>query len=868
MNKRQAFGPVRCWDLRAHHSLPLGAEQHRESHEIGSGFNVLRLVDNELDSGLEDICAKAANRCFAPGRASELFVNPHPVSGSIANLAVVTALVNPGDRVVSFARKSVGHFSLGGEASLVSRIYTMSSLEPGRNDISLDFRQLWREQARPSFGQPRLIACGPSAYPRRIDWASLRALADSFSPRALIVADVSHIAGPIAAGLMESPCAHADVVTLTTYKSLCGPPGAIILSPNKNLHERIASALIPGLQDRAYLTSLGQLATSLNRAATPEFRRLQEQAARLAVVLAASFVEVGLDLAFGGTDSHMIVVDLRPLGLNAADVSATLAAQEILADAVVLPSDAANNPQGLRFGTVVLAQTGCDVEQVRSLGIRIASVVRANSQGSTVKPSSYSREQQRESGHSGASELSRDSKGRPDEFMFRQFCRHSHVLRTPARHDYFMLSGGANLFPVSAVWKELLALEISSDFAYGWYTSQQGVPTLQRAVSMWENYAASRGKFPEQKPLGRHVCMTLGASQAVAAVFDYWAAVGGSQRATFVGLNYGLFERLAHHHGFAIHELLAADEEGHTLPPAEQIAYTLRADGPALVVLVTPNNPSGEQYDRNGISQVLRAAVATGSLVLFDQVGQIPMAQDDWSNVGELIVQEEAQENAVVVNSFSKSDGVPGFRLGYLLGPKQVIQHAARYQLVSTMNPPTVPILPPYFVLLSRCVYMAERLDWTTPAQRGSILTFARHMLEVTTAIAPPSVLEDMNRRLSAEGFEFDHQRYVSHQEQVGCVIKLNHAYVLDRLKKYVSRVTPMQGGFNFLVELEPFAGKDEDDVCRRLFDETAVAILTESCFRVSPRRLSNFWVRISLAAPADRFADAVDRLAGFLARF
>jgi aspartate/methionine/tyrosine aminotransferase len=367
-------------------------------------------------------------------------------------------------------------------------------------------------------------------------------------------------------------------------------------------------------------------------------------------------------------------------------------------------------------------------------------------------------------------------------------------------------------------------------------------------------------------PLGSHACMTLGASQAVAAVFDYWAAAGG-KRATFVGLNYGLFERLARHQGFAIRELLGEEGDGNTLPPADEVVRSMRSDGPSLVVLVTPNNPSGEQYRPEAISQVLRAAVETGSLVLLDQVGQMPLAQDSWLNVGELIALEGAQDAAVVVNSFSKSDGVPGFRLGYLLGPERVARHAARYQLLSTMNPPTVPLLPPFFSLLSRCVHTAEGLGWAVPAGRGPLLSFAQHMLEVTTAIAPPAVLDEMNRRLSEVGFAFDHDRYAAHQEEVGRAVRQNHACVFDRLGSYLSRATLLQGGFNFLVELEPFAGRDEDEVCRRLFDETAVAILTESCFRVSPRRRPNFWVRMSLAAPTDRFAGAVDRLAGFMAR-
>ncbi|MBI3776644.1 MAG: pyridoxal phosphate-dependent aminotransferase [Gammaproteobacteria bacterium] len=463
--------------------------------------------------------------------------------------------------------------------------------------------------------------------------------------------------------------------------------------------------------------------------------------------------------------------------------------------------------------------------------------------------------------------MSDSVEGSPDEFMFRQFRRHTQILRSNARHDYFMLSGGANYFPMSDIWKELLSLELASDLAYGWYTAQEGFPSLQRAVSMWENFAASQGNFPDERPLGAHVCMTLGASQAAAMVFDYWAKVAEGKRVVFIGLNYGLFERLARHNKFAISECLLDDGIAGTLPPGEQIASALRATGASLVVLATPNNPSGEQYAKEDISTILRAVVETESLVLFDQVGQMIAAQDNFLNIGELIVKEEAQQHAVLINSFSKSDSVPGFRIGYLMGPEQIVKHAARYQLLSAMNPPTVPLLPPFFSLISRCIQLADHLRWTTSEERASLLSFARHMLFVTTAIAPPTVMAEMERRLSGEGFERDHSQYISHQQAVGKAVRQNHLYAIERLGKYVSRDTPLAAGFNFLIELEPFANLSEDDVCRRLFEETSVAILTESCFRISARQRQNFWVRLSLAAPEDRFAKAVDRFAQFLAR-
>ncbi|MBI3776643.1 MAG: hypothetical protein HY273_14070 [Gammaproteobacteria bacterium] len=306
---------------------------------------------------LEGRCTEAGRRCFATGNIAGLFVNPHPVSGSIANLAVLTALVSPGDRMVSFGRDSIGHFSLGGKGSLASRLYEVWPLDPERHDVQVDFLKLWRSQKLAPSERPKLIAVGPSSYPRMISWASLRELADSFSPRARLLADISHIAGPIAAGLLESPCAYVDVVTFTTYKSLCGPQGAAILTWDPDLQQQIDRALIPGLQDRAYINSLGELATALEFATTPEFCGIQRTAITLARILADTLKANGVKLAFGGTDTHIVVVDLLGAGGNASTVATALESIGVLSDPIMLPGDVIGEPLGLRFGTIALAQT-------------------------------------------------------------------------------------------------------------------------------------------------------------------------------------------------------------------------------------------------------------------------------------------------------------------------------------------------------------------------------------------------------------------------------------------------------------------------------------------------------------------------------
>ena len=456
----------------------------------------------------------------------------------------------------------------------------------------------------------------------------------------------------------------------------------------------------------------------------------------------------------------------------------------------------------------------------------------------------------------------------PDEFMFRQFRRHSRILRTPARHQYFMLSGGVNLFPMSSVWKGLISLEIENDLAYGWYTSQEGFPTLQRAVSMWENYAASLGRFPTQKPLGNGVCMTLGASQAVAAVFDYVSSCYPKSKVLLAGFTYPLFERCARHYQLGLNELLAEDDQDNrTLPTSQQLVDEINSKRPMLVVLTVPSNPSGEQYTFDEFKQIFSTAAEKGVLLLVDQAGQMPIAQDSWVNIENAIAQSESQEHVVLVNSFSKTDAVPGLRVGYLMGPTRVIEHASKYQLISTMNPPTFPVLPPFFSLLARCVHTGERQGWASYSDRDKLLAFAQHMFEVTAAIVPRVVADEMRSLLSGEGFAAKYDQYCHEQRNVGKAIVDNRIYLEERLASYISRTTRLQGGINYLVELEPFIGKEEDAICQKVFESTAVAILTESCFRISHRQRKNFWVRMSLAAPTDRFQAAVDRLADFLSK-
>ncbi|MHB8599618.1 MAG: pyridoxal phosphate-dependent aminotransferase [Ktedonobacteraceae bacterium] len=455
----------------------------------------------------------------------------------------------------------------------------------------------------------------------------------------------------------------------------------------------------------------------------------------------------------------------------------------------------------------------------------------------------------------------------PDEFLSSQFVRrYNRIFTSPKLKDYFLLSSGVNNFPMPRVWKELLNLEIEYDLAYHWYTAPNGFFSLRRAAKVWEAFSASEGNL--HSPLLSHaVFMTIGASHAVAGIFDFIAESYNNASALILGLNYPLFERLARQYKIALLEMVNQDKDSSsTLPDVDNVVQFIISQRPELTVIAQPNNPSGEVYTEADLTKIFSAANRTGTLVLVDAVGQLPLSFDPWINVNKVILDTQAQSQVILVNSFSKTDSVPGFRVGYMLVPLKIAQHVFRYQFNSIMNPQTVPVLPIFFSFLARCIFLGEHMGWMKNEDRIGILHFFQNLFQITVAIAPENLLHEVSQILSLEGFNLLYERYV--QEQIGNYqsIQQNYGYLLNTLGKYISRHTNLQGGFNCLVEFEPFAGKDEDDVCRELFETTTLAILTESCFRIyRPENRENFWVRISLASPESHFQKAIDRFKRYL---
>jgi glycine hydroxymethyltransferase len=307
---------------------------------------------------------------LARDRATELFgcrfANVQPHCGANANIAAFMALLKPGDTVLSLPIKSGGHLSHGLKPNFSGTFYNIVDYDLDPETELLDFEEIARI-AREC--KPQLIICGFSAYSRTIDFAAFRAIADEVG--AYLMADIAHIAGLVAAGVHPSPFPHAHVVTTTTHKTLRGPRGGLVLSNDEEVAKLIDRKVFPGSQGGPLMHVIGAKAVAFGEALQPEFKAYQEQVVRNARALAEALVEKGYRLCSGGTDNHLMLVDLRPRDaeLTGVDAQDWLEQAGIIVNKNGIPNDPRSPmvTSGLRLGTPALTSRGLKEAQMRTV---------------------------------------------------------------------------------------------------------------------------------------------------------------------------------------------------------------------------------------------------------------------------------------------------------------------------------------------------------------------------------------------------------------------------------------------------------------------------------------------------------------------
>ncbi len=315
---------------------------------------------------IENIAIERLTKLFGCEHAN---VQPH--TGASANLAAYYALLNPGDTILGMSTAAGGHLTHGHKMNFSGHWFNMVNYTVNPETLYLDYDEILTLAKE---HKPKMIICGASAYPRTIDFTKFRAIADEIG--AYLLADISHIAGLVATGLHPSPVPYADIVTSTTHKTLRGPRGAIIMC-RENLAAAVDKAIFPGVQAGPIMNIVAAKAVAFHEALQPEFTTYQQQVLKNAAVLAETLTAAGFSLTTGGTDNHLMLVDLTDKNITGRDAANALEAAGIVINKNGIPFDPKSPmvTSGIRPGTPAATTRGMKEEQMKTIARWITDII-------------------------------------------------------------------------------------------------------------------------------------------------------------------------------------------------------------------------------------------------------------------------------------------------------------------------------------------------------------------------------------------------------------------------------------------------------------------------------------------------------------
>ena len=323
----------------------------------------------EFVDEVERLAIERAKKLFGAA-----FVNVQPHSGAQANQAVFLALLQPGDRILGMSLAHGGHLTHGSPVTMSGKWFDVASYEVRQSDQLIDYDDL---RAKALEVRPKLIIAGASAYPRGIDFASFRKIADGVG--AFLMVDMAHYAGLVAAGLYPDPLPHAHVVTTTTHKTLRGPRGGMILTNDEALAKKFNSAVFPGNQGGPLMHVIAAKAVAFGEALRPSFRSYARNVVENAKALSERLKACGFDIVSGGTDTHLMLVDLRKKRLTGRVAEAALGRARITCNKNAIPFDPEKPTvtSGVRLGTPAGTTRGFGIAEFQQIGDMIAEVLDA-----------------------------------------------------------------------------------------------------------------------------------------------------------------------------------------------------------------------------------------------------------------------------------------------------------------------------------------------------------------------------------------------------------------------------------------------------------------------------------------------------------
>ncbi|MDA0772127.1 MAG: serine hydroxymethyltransferase [Cyanobacteria bacterium] len=308
------------------------------------------------------------------------FANVQPHSGANANTAAFIALLNPGDKFLGMSLKEGGHLTHGSPVNISGKWFEAISYGVDANGF-IDYDALEKQAIAE---KPKLIIAGASAYPREINFPRFRAIADACEAKLMV--DMAHIAGLVAAGVHPSPVPYADIITSTTHKTLRGPRGGIILWNDEGLTKKINSAIFPGSQGGPLMHVIAAKAVSFKEALDPSFTAYQKQVIANTKAMEKTFLENGIDLVSGGSDNHLLLLDLRKLKITGKDAGNLLDEHKITVNKNGVPNDPESPfvTSGIRVGTPAITTRGFDEAASSEIALVISKILKSMSENSNT----------------------------------------------------------------------------------------------------------------------------------------------------------------------------------------------------------------------------------------------------------------------------------------------------------------------------------------------------------------------------------------------------------------------------------------------------------------------------------------------------
>lgn len=328
---------------------------------------------NKYIDEIEEVCKERALKLFKLN-PQEWHVNVQPVTGSVANLSVYNSVLNPGDKLMGMYLPHGGHLSHGWKlpngksVSFTSRVYETDFYYVSEDSYTFNYEDVEKQVKK---FKPKILISGGTAYPRTIDHKKLSEIAHKVG--ALYLADVAHEAGLIAGGVHPSPFPHADFVTMTTRKTLRGPIGALIFC-KKEFADNIDKSVFPGLQGGPMVNSIAGIAVALEEAMRPEFKEYTKQIVKNAQTLSEKLVSLGFNVITGGTDKHLILIDIRGKQTDGHTAAHILEATDIIVNKNTIPFDMQSTPwkpAGIRMGTPAVTTRGMKENEMNEIALLI-----------------------------------------------------------------------------------------------------------------------------------------------------------------------------------------------------------------------------------------------------------------------------------------------------------------------------------------------------------------------------------------------------------------------------------------------------------------------------------------------------------------